>query len=1063
MKRILFLWLTLFATISLWAAFTPSTFTVAAKGKQVVFSQGNLQCTLSATDTTWSFAEYQTEMLGGDNISGSSLADKIDLFGWSGSTGTAKWGISTSYEVSDYAGDFVDWGTNIGDGTTYRTLTRGEWYYLLNTRTNAGEKKGVARIQISDTEYANGLILLPDSWTCPAGITFKSGFASNYGIDYYATYQTFTLTEWQKLESAGAVFLPASGDRDGSSMRFVQIYSGYWSATAYDSFYSYYLCFYANGAFTYDGNSRCMGRPVRLVQDIKYAISITQPEHGTIAADKEACAEGRTVTLTLSPDAYYAPKTITVLQGETAIATTAVEGTTYQYTFTMPIGEVTITAEFEKVSSAFTPSAFTVSESGKQVLFSQGNLQCTLSATDTTWSFADYQTEMLGTDNVTGGTESYDATYGYSKSGSALADKIDLFGWSGSTGTAQWGISTTTSSSDYAGNFADWGTNTIGTNAPNTYRTLTRDEWDYLLNTRANASNLIGVAHIQLSDTEYANGLILLPDSWTCPAGVTFTSGFSSSGSVQAYADYQTFTLAQWQQLESEGAVFLPASGCRYGSSVGGVRCYGNYWSATALGSNAYGRYFYSHEVFEDYYGHIRGQAVRLVQDIKYAISITQPEHGTIAADKEACAEGRTVTLTLSPDAYYAPKTITVLQGETAIATTAVEGTTYQYTFTMPIGEVTITAEFEKVSSAFTPSAFTVSESGKQVLFSQGNLQCTLSATDTTWSFAEYQTEMIGTANISSGTLANKIDLFGWSGSTGTAQWGISTSTSYSDYSGDFMDWGMNIGDGTTYRTLTNDEWTYLLNTRTNANEKQGVARIKLNDTEYANGLILLPDSWTCPEGVIFKSGLASEWSIEAYATYQTFTLVEWQKLEAAGAVFLPASGGRDGLRMYNVQRNGVYWSATAYDSLNAYNLSFGSDGVYLGGNGRVYGQAVRLVQDIYAVTLTTPEHGSIAANKTEAIAGETITLTITPDTGYELDVLTVKDAANNDIAVTNNTFTMPASDVTVTATFKQTIPTAVGNTTDTAETTIRKILRNGQVLILRNGKTYTTTGLEMK
>ncbi len=97
MKRILFLWLTLFATISLWAAFTPSAFTVAAKGKQVVFSQGNLQCTLSATDTTWSFAEYQTEMLGGDNISGSSLADKIDLFGWSGSTGTAKWGISTSY------------------------------------------------------------------------------------------------------------------------------------------------------------------------------------------------------------------------------------------------------------------------------------------------------------------------------------------------------------------------------------------------------------------------------------------------------------------------------------------------------------------------------------------------------------------------------------------------------------------------------------------------------------------------------------------------------------------------------------------------------------------------------------------------------------------------------------------------------------------------------------------------------------------------------------------------------------------------------------------------------
>ncbi len=998
------------------SAFTPAAFTIAADGKQVTFSQGNLQCSgLTTQDTTWSFADYQTEMLGEANVSGSALADKIDLFGWSTNNGTTKWGISTSKNNSDYAGDFVDWGINtIGTAApnTYRTLTNDEWAYLLNTRPNASEKKGVARINLNSdgTQYANGLILLPDSWTCPTDVTFKSGFADSNGEGYYAIYQTFTFDQWQKLESAGAVFLPASDYRSGSSMNEVQNIGDYWSATAEGSNHAYSLYFRSYEA--YAGSSfRFYGLAVRLVQDVKYTITLTQPDHGTIAADKtESVAAGETITLTITPNAYCILKTVTVLQGETPVTTTAVVGTTNQYTFTMPAGEVSITAEFEKLSSAFTPAAFTVSSKGKQVAFSQGNLQYTQSTL--TWSFADYQTDMLGKANISSGV---------------LADKIDLFGWSGNNTTAPWGISTTTSASNYSGDFVDWGTNTIGTYAPNTYRTLTKDEWLYLFNTRTNASNLKGVARIKLNDdgSQYANGLILLPDDWTCPTDVTFNSGFASDENIEAYATYQTFTLTEWQKLESAGAVFLPASGCRDGSVMYYVQNRGYYRSATANGSEyAYNPSFYSSKI-EALSGNRRyyGIAVRLVQDVKYAITLTQPGHGSIAADKTEAAAGETITLTITPNAYCILKTVTVLQGETPVTTTAVVGTTYQYTFIMPAGEVSITAEFEKLSSAFTPAAFTVSESGKQVLFSQGNLQCAGVTSGTyTWSFADYQTEMLGEANVSGSALADKIDLFGWSANNETAKWGISTSTDYNDYAGDFLDWGKNIDDGTIYRTLTNDEWDYLLNTRTNASNLKGVARINLNSdgSQYANGLILLPDSWTCPEGVIFKSGLASEWSIEAYATYQTFTLVEWQKLEAAGAVFLPASGSHDWLRMYNVQRNGVYGSATAYDSLNAYNLSFGSDGVYVGGNGRVYGQAVRLVQDVkYTITLTSPEHGSIAANKTESVAGETITLTITPDTGYELDVLTTKDAAGNPVTVNDNKFTMPASNVTVSATFK--------------------------------------------
>ena len=63
-------------------------------------------------------------------------------------------------------------------------------------------------------------------------------------------------------------------------------------------------------------------------------------------------------------------------------------------------------------------------------------------------------------------------------------------------------------------------------------------------------------------------------------------------------------------------------------------------------------------------------------------------------------------------------------------------------------------------------------------------------------------------------------------------------------------------------------------------------------------------------------------------------------------------------------------------------------------------------------------EHGSISASVEEAVEGANIILTATPDEGYELDAWTVTDAANNPIEVVGNHFVMPASDVTVSASF---------------------------------------------
>ena len=259
-----------------------------------------------------------------------------------------------------------------------------------------------------------------------------------------------------------------------------------------------------------------------------------------------------------------------------------------------------------------TPSAgigtFSVS-ADKQVTFSKGNLQYTQSTN--TWSFASAQYEMIGTDNVTGGSVTSHPTYGDTKSGTALADKVDLFGWS--TSATNFGVSTSTNEDDYSGFFVEWGTNQIGADAPNTWRTLTYDEWRYVVFNRPNASSLKGVAQVN-----GVNGLILLPDNWTCPAGVTFNSGFHSNYGVESYASYQTFTAAEWSKLEAAGAVFLPASGGRYGSNVYNVQYFGYYWSATEGNSYSAGYLrFDSDEALMNFNDRLNGQSVRLVKDLQ--------------------------------------------------------------------------------------------------------------------------------------------------------------------------------------------------------------------------------------------------------------------------------------------------------------------------------------------------------------------------------------------------------------------------------------------------------------
>ena len=112
---------------------------------------------------------------------------------------------------------------------------------------------------------------------------------------------------------------------------------------------------------------------------------------------------------------------------------------------------------------------------------------------------------------------------------------------------------------------SDWGVyNPIsnGGDQPNQWRTLSKDEWVYLFNTRTSASN-IRFAKANVNDV---NGVILLPDHWN-----SSYYELSETNAIAASYSSNTITASEWEFLELLGAVFLPATGNRFGTSSSSV------------------------------------------------------------------------------------------------------------------------------------------------------------------------------------------------------------------------------------------------------------------------------------------------------------------------------------------------------------------------------------------------------------------------------------------------------------------------------------------------------------
>ena len=246
--------------------------------QQIYFSKGNLQ--YKASTNTWRFAENQFDFIGNGNSNASSTYNGwIDLFGW----GTSGYYNNPPYTTSTFLSDYVsgsfniansnyDWGvfnmiTNGGNmAGLWRTMTKAEWLYVIATRsTPSGIRYVKARVN-----NVNGLLLLPDDWS-------ESYYPLNNPNDGSCDFSinSITIEQWPVLEQYGAVFLPASGYRRGTSVYDLGSYGYYWSSTSHDSSTAHNIYYYYNvgshyGVINLAGwTERYCGHSVRLVRNIQ--------------------------------------------------------------------------------------------------------------------------------------------------------------------------------------------------------------------------------------------------------------------------------------------------------------------------------------------------------------------------------------------------------------------------------------------------------------------------------------------------------------------------------------------------------------------------------------------------------------------------------------------------------------------------------------------------------------------------------------------------------------------------------------------------------------------------
>ena len=393
----------------------------------------------------------------------------------------------------------------------------------------------------------------------------------------------------------------------------------------------------------------------------------------------------------------------------------------------------------------------------------------------------------------------------------------------------------------------------------------------------------------------------------------------------------------------------------------------------------------------------------------RHDITLTQVTGGTITSSNSTAQPNTTVTLTAAPDSGYTLKSWIVKdEQQKTIAVTADKTNSNVGTFTMPKSKVTVTAEFE-ATAEITPtitSVALVKSDGSEVangVPSGDNWTITIPDTVSAETVAKIPEGLSG-LNLKIVTPAGvKVKQEGGGGSY-EGDWSKGDISCY-----------MPVGEEVTFKATAG------------AATKDYTIKLIYSGSGEPTEPILSNGSATR----ISNSGAAVQFSSNVAGNY--FYKVVNHSAAAPTVEEILASSNKG-------------TASTGVNNITLSNLGDGARDIYIvvvdASNNRsvvlkieipAYGSIDVPDTGAYTITVKAPKGGTITPNRTKADKGDEIIVTVTPDSGYQMvaDSLTytLAVAGGETVKITNNRFTMPEGNVSISCQWETAATTSTGIT----------------------------------
>ena len=394
----------------------------------------------------------------------------------------------------------------------------------------------------------------------------------------------------------------------------------------------------------------------------------------------------------------------------------------------------------------------------------------------------------------------------------------------------------------------------------------------------------------------------------------------------------------------------------------------------------------------------------------RHDITLTQVTGGTITSSNSTAQPNTTVTLTAVPDSGYTLKSWIVKDEQQKTISVTTDKTDRNVgTFTMPKSNVTVTAEFESTSE-ITPTITSVA----LVKSADGSLVAKGAPSGDNWTITIPNTVSAETvAKIPEGLSGLNLKIVTPAGVKVKQEGGGGS------YEGDWSN-----GDISCYMPVGEE---VMFKATAGTATKDYTIKLIYSGSGEPTEPILSNGSATR----ISNSGAAVQFSSNVAGNY--FYKVVNHSAAAPTVEEILASSNKG-------------TASTGVNNITLSNLGDGARDIYIvvvdASNNRsvvlkieipAYGSIDVPDTGAYTITVKAPKGGTITPNRTKANAGDEIIVTVTPDSGYQMvaDSLTytLAVAGGETVKITNNRFTMPEGNVSISCQWETAATTSTGIT----------------------------------